>query len=201
METKFYLCKCNHIQWSNVETMLLKFLSNERKNKILNYRQEKNRITCLYSGLLVRLALIRFYKCRNEDLKFEIGKYGKPFLSKKSKMNFNLSHSGDYIFLGISEDIIGVDIEKIRHYDTAIVKRCFHPLEIDYIQKARNKDLAFCIIWTRKEAYFKCIGTGLSKDINLINTLNPSDEFTIKTNIHDGYAYSICLSKKIKNKY
>ncbi len=193
METIFYLCKCKTKQWSKTETLLLTHLSDERQNKILNYRQDKDRIRSLYSSILIRLTLMRIYKCKNTDLKFKIGKYGKPFLSNDNKIKFNLSHSEDYIFLGISEKLIGVDIEKIRHYDNAIIYNCFHPLEIDYIQKARNKDLAFCIVWTRKEAYFKCIGTGLSKEMKHINTLNPGKRFTIKTNLIDSYAYSICL--------
>jgi 4'-phosphopantetheinyl transferase len=99
-------------------------------------------------------------------LRFELGSHGKPFLSG-GELCFNLSHSGGLALLAVSANQeIGVDIEastRVVEYEN-IGRRFFAPseaaalLELPEAEHAR----AFFNIWTRKEAYMKACGLGMS---------------------------------------
>ena len=107
---------------------------------------------------------------------------------------FNISHSGNYIALAISEDRdIGIDVERI---DKRKVKT------IQYILKNNEKteDLQQLFqIWSNKESLLKCLGSNIGdiKDIPDL-PLNGVREFKGKTfysvsNIYQGYSLSVTL--------
>ncbi|WP_083330258.1 4'-phosphopantetheinyl transferase superfamily protein [Lachnospira pectinoschiza] len=60
-----------------------------------------------------------------------------------------------------------------------------------------DKERAFFEIWTKKEAYTKCIGTGLSVDLKSINTLSASINNNIITFTKNEYMCSVCVIKNI----
>lgn len=102
-------------------------------------------------------------------VEFLAAEHGKPQLAglaKRSRMDFNLSHSGDLALLGWSEGRdIGVDLEVWRHMNdaAALVRRFFSLSEIAaYAALAESdREQGFFECWTRKEAYIKAIGRGL----------------------------------------
>ncbi|MCR5254514.1 MAG: 4'-phosphopantetheinyl transferase superfamily protein [Acetatifactor sp.] len=90
---------------------------------------------------------------------------GKPSFSDKEQ-KFSLSHSGKYCFLAISDggSDIGADIEKINPLKNLdLAKRFFHEDEykelVNLNYSLQNRE--FYRLWTRKEAYGKCIGEGI----------------------------------------
>src|SRR5258708_6183899 len=92
--------------------------------------------------------------------------YGKPFISN-SCIRFNLSHSGDTALVAITRDReIGVDIEQERPgwEVMALAEQFFSHREVTEIKKLplSEQTTAFFRCWTRKEAYIKAIGRGLS---------------------------------------
>ena len=82
-----------------------------------------------------------------------------------------------------------MDVEKVRDYP-ARVSKLFHPEEISRLEASEDKNLEFFKIWTGKEAYLKCIGTGITKNLSSFNV------FTLP-NMHvesrDGYVISVCV--------
>lgn len=96
------------------------------------------------------------------------GQHGKPFLADVgSGIHFNLAHSGDHALLALTRQReIGVDIEHIDpQVDVlGIARLMYSPTEIEALQATppdRRASLFFTI-WTRKEAYIKATGEGLS---------------------------------------
>ena len=82
-------------------------------------------------------------------------------------LRFNLSHSGDLALLGVTRDQeIGVDLEQIqdRIATEQIAKRFFSPREVAMLCALPPpvRQEAFFKCWTRKEAFIKGIGVGLS---------------------------------------
>jgi 4'-phosphopantetheinyl transferase len=101
-------------------------------------------------------------------LAFAQGPHGKPFLIGKPQSktcHFNLSHSADVAWLGISNELeIGVDLEVPRQVSDAIAlaRRNYTPAELAEVESAPDQNRAFFTCWTRKEACLKAIGSGFS---------------------------------------
>src|SRR5262249_7557152 len=100
------------------------------------------------------------------DVEFGYGPQGKPFVPD-STLAFNVSHSGGcavYAFGSCLE--IGVDVELLDHarYDDGVAERFFSPDEVATLQALPKPERgsAFLRCWTRKEAYIKARGEGLS---------------------------------------
>lgn len=96
---------------------------------------------------------------------YRYGKNGKPYLVNES-FQFNLSHSGDYVFCGVSEREIGVDIQKIQgDCVLRLAKRFFAAPECRALEACRDDELRrrmFFRMWVRKEAYGKLTGKGIA---------------------------------------
>lgn len=105
-----------------------------------------------------------------QSLEFTEGPHGKPELggaATASGLKFNLSHSGAMGLVGWSwRRHIGVDVEVWREMrdDAALVRRYFSPAEIAAWESLppTERTEAFFNLWTRKEAYIKALGLGLS---------------------------------------
>lgn len=98
------------------------------------------------------------------ELAFGESEHGKPFLSRGPF--FNLSHSHNLAALAICDDLdLGVDIERVRAIEGAdIARRFFSNQECAALSAYQGGDYerAFYRCWTRKEAYVKAQGEGLS---------------------------------------
>lgn len=105
-----------------------------------------------------------------EAVGFVAGPHGKPGLAgaaAASGLCFNMSHSGDLGLVGWSwHREIGVDVEVWRptRDQAALVRRFFSPAEIAAWEALplEQRHEAFFNLWTRKEAYVKALGRGLS---------------------------------------
>ncbi len=118
----------------------------------------------LYVRAMVRNTLSYYLGINPRAIELAVGEHGKP-LVKNHAIEFNVSHSGDYFLLGVTKDrAIGVDIEHVRKKQDclALAERFFSPSEFSAIQAAKDFDAAFYRCWTRKEAFIKATGLGLS---------------------------------------
>ena len=110
----------------------------------------------------------------NSDDQLIFGEQGKPSLNKENidcDKEFNLSHSGKYVVLAVSDDPVGVDIERISRVTLPILKRVLPPdyyLKIEEEAKAADNAEAEKDIlgksWTALEAVLKASGTGFITD-------------------------------------
>jgi 4'-phosphopantetheinyl transferase len=92
-------------------------------------------------------------------VRFERGEHGKPYLPG-SGLHFNMSDSGDVALYAVALDMeVGVDVERIRDIDTRAIASRFLPAAEAGAVSTDPAD--FFRIWTRREAYLKCIGIGL----------------------------------------
>lgn len=130
----------------------------------LYFERDRKRFTVAHA--LVREVIGRYVGEPSARLLFRRNEYGKPSLLDDA-VRFNLSHSGDEALLAITRrPHVGVDIERIR--------RDIEYLEIAgrYFSESESRELrslpadlqtaAFFRGWTRKEAFIKAIGEGVS---------------------------------------
>ena len=118
---------------------------------------------------LLRELLGRLLEVAPKAVRFESGAGGKPRLPPDlgRGVRFNLSHSQDRGLFSFSRGReLGVDIEALRGAveHTAIAMRFFSPAERAALASLASSEraAAFFTVWTRKEAYIKLLGRGLS---------------------------------------
>ena len=102
-------------------------------------------------------------------LEFRHGPRGKPYLEGDGPA-FNLSHSGKLALIGVAHTELGVDVEKVRRLESLsqIAQRHFADAEYSALSALADeeRELAFYRCWTRKEAYIKALGEGLSMSLD-----------------------------------
>lgn len=92
--------------------------------------------------------------------------HGRPAVAGHP-VHFSLSHGGDLVLLGVAGAPVGVDVEAVpKEQVAAELSTRLHPDEQCEIASAEHPRLAFARVWTRKEAYLKGIGTGLSRSLS-----------------------------------
>ena len=128
-------------------------LSPARWVRMQRYLKPEDQIRCLTAGLLLRMAFGERIPEMRENTQ------GKPYLPLGPF--FNLSHSGTYVVLGVSEHEIGVDIEQIAPFDDRVARRCYTEKELAWLY-AQNNTEAFYRLWTAKESIMKATGLGFT---------------------------------------
>jgi 4'-phosphopantetheinyl transferase len=143
--------------WSGV----LAELSAEERARAARFRWEDVRRRWAAGRAALRLILERYTGTPAAELLFARGEYGKPYLAG-SPVRFNMTDSGDLALYAVALDAeIGVDIERVRPIDGVGISRRFLPAP--EAAAVRDDPASFFRIWTRREAYLKCIGVGLRR--------------------------------------
>lgn len=193
MENTLYFIELNKDKEFSDYNNLITLMSPEKQTQILKFRFDVDKKLSLLSDLLVRYFACNTLSLSNNDLEFTKNDFSKPFLKRYPDFQYNISHTRDAIMIGFSKKSIGVDIEKVTSHDLKIAERFFHRNELEYIlSKNIDRDKYFYEVWTKKEAYIKWIGKGLS--IPLISFDVTS--FDIKDNFSmyqvNEYIFSVC---------
>jgi 4'-phosphopantetheinyl transferase len=118
---------------------------------------------------LLRAILARYLGTHPGQLRFRYGPYGKPALDGEigKTIRFNLSHANGLALYAVARDReLGVDLEQVRPHslDQTIVEQYFSDQENAMLGalSLHEGPEAFFRHWTRKEAYLKAHGEGLS---------------------------------------
>lgn len=176
------------------------YLCNSQKQEIIKkYFHEEDKYRSVCGEKLIRDLIADFENISIDQVLVSFNKYGKPY-SPNSKLLYNISHSGSLVVIAYDYTPIGVDIEKIKNLDfDFIIKEFATDFEILQFQKSRYPKNHFYHLWTLKEAYFKCVGTGIKelKDVEFSiqdgNITSNKIGFSFETNLFgDDYIVSTC---------
>ncbi len=156
------------------------FLSAAERKRWNGFFFSQDRQTFYQSHNALRLILSHYLSEKPGEIEYELTSYGKPFLKNKS-IQFNLSHTDRMAVIAVTADAqIGIDIENLNRdveYDD-LAKRFF--CESEYLKLVKTppeeKRHAFFNCWTRKEAFIKAVGEGLSYPLNDFEVTLLSDE-------------------------
>src|SRR5262245_57069798 len=171
------------LAWSGAATERLKqCLSADERDRMAQFRLEKDRLRCLIGRGVLRTLLGHYLDLAPQDLRFEITAAGKPHLaSDQRRLQFNVAHSGEYVLIAIADGrAVGIDVEEIRNdFEAGEVAMHFFSLNEQRDLEAltgRAKVEAFFDCWTRKEAYVKARGEGLSLPLDQFDvSLRPGE--------------------------
>ena len=169
---------------------LKRLLSPDELSRADRFHSSKDRDHFIVARGLLRILLAAYVGIDSAELRFSYADKGKPSLeeSQRTAINFNLAHShGRALYAFAHGREVGVDLEYIRKglADEKIAERFFSPHEIDTLMTipAESRKEAFFNCWTRKEAYVKARGEGLSKPLDGFDvSLAPGELATLLRN-------------------
>lgn len=181
----------------DISTYLYMFTT-EINKKILSYSKYDDKLMAFTSCLLKYYYLPYILGLDPLEIIIKLNKYGKPYLLNFPEIDFNISHSGKYVILGvICGGKIGVDIEQIdNNIGLDICNTVFNSYEVNQVRTV----LDFYVMWVKKEAYLKCLGEGfgtdLYKETRLTTELVQSKfGYDIYASIfHQEYMLAICIT-------
>eukprot|EP00913_Durusdinium_trenchii_P023767 g22321.t1 len=119
-----------------------------------------------------------------QELQFQYGPHGKPELATpwaRKQLSFSVSHSGQagaILFLEPALGSVGVDLEERRPRPfLRLAKRFFTAEEVSALRRVEETELAhhFFDMWTKKEAWLKTLGSGLSGGLRSLDASSLED--------------------------
>lgn len=147
-----------------------KFLSNDEETKASRFRFSRDRRHYIAGRGLLRTILGGYTHMAPQALQFVYKTHGKPELAggdATAPLRFNLSHSHGMVLIGVTRrHQIGIDLELVSHEINPLeICERFFSIQERKEMKALPADIlheGFFACWTRKEAYLKGKGLGLS---------------------------------------
>lgn len=155
---------------------------------------------------LMRMAIWQNYGVEPGKLKIAVATAGKPYLQSHPDIHFNISHSGHWVVVAVSEAEVGIDVERIKKVNLGIAERFYSEKEkqqLFSLPPATQTEFFFDL-WTLKESFLKAIGTGLTKSLKsftiqieahrvlLHETTEKTGLLLKQFNIEPGYKLAVC---------
>ncbi len=156
-------------------------LSEDEKLRANRFRFPHLRVRYIAARGTLRALLGQYLSVLPIEIQFSYGEQGKPFLTDFPDFKFNISHSEDLAVFAFAKEItLGIDVEFINpKIDTEVIApRFFSKNEAATLLKLSplKRPPVFFNCWTRKEAFIKAKGGGLSIPLDQFEvTLLPED--------------------------
>ena len=172
----------------------LERVSAQRRAVALRYLRESDRQLSLAAYLLLQEALEKEYGITRPP-EFSFGPHGKPFLRDYPHIHFNLSHCPGAALCVVGDAPVGCDIETVpQRLDLDLCRYCYSQEELDAILRAEHPQQAFCTLWTRKEAFLKYTGEGLTDHLPGLLASPKAAEVHFESHVAGdaSYVYTLC---------
>jgi len=187
---------------------LLSHATPAKKERILKFVREADRLSSLFADLLIRAIVMKKTGLKNEEISFGKNAYGKPHLNGRDDIHFNLSHSGVWVVAAVDSEPVGIDVEQIQDVDMGISESFFSDDEHHDLLNHHDQRSYFFSLWSLKESYIKIIGKGLSQPLNSFSIrYGREDKIVVTTegkaredisfteyHIHSDYKMFLCAS-------
>ncbi len=161
-------------------------LSEKEKARALRLKQKSDYNCYVSVHALLRIELSKLLKTDAGSIIFGEFKNGKPFIPGMD-LSFSLSRSKNQFAFVIrrNDQFLGIDIEQIKTFIdfAAIAKNYFSTDEQELIGSYDNfedQNRTFFEIWTRKEAFLKAIGVGITANLTTVNVIEGENNVEIE---------------------
>lgn len=193
----------------------LRTLAEDERARANRFHFDQHRRHFVVARSFLRALLARYLDTTAEAVRFAYGPYGKPMLAGEHgerSLRFNASHSGDWaVYAFVQDHEVGIDVEHIKgdFESEGIAERFFSTREVQTLNALAKEErpAAFFRCWTRKEAYIKAIGSGLSCPLDSFDvTLAPGEPAALSRvegwslfdlDVAPGYAGALAVEGRI----
>lgn len=166
-------------------------LDAREQERASGFFRERDRRRYVAAHGALRQVLAERLRILPRDVRIQVGPSGKPYLDTPygvTSIQFNLAHSGDLAVIALAEGrSVGVDVEEIRPIphldDLARVVFSAQEHEAWLMLPVALRASALYAVWTRKEAYLKAKGDGLTIPMDSFDvTLSHDDRPSLRAN-------------------
>jgi 4'-phosphopantetheinyl transferase len=170
----------------------LHVLNSEERGQARQFKVDRPRTQFIVARSTLRILLGKYLDIDPRAIELGTGEHGKPhLLNSPFQVEFNVSHSHEIaLFAFCRNHPVGIDVEwlgrKVTHAD--IARRFFSLREREQLERLLEEERhnAFLECWTRKEAYMKAQGFGLSRDPRTFSVLfSPPENAALLEDHHD----------------
>jgi 4'-phosphopantetheinyl transferase len=175
------------------------WLSPDERERAARYHFDADRRRFAWTRGVLRALLASYVGCAPSRIHFGAGEKGKLYLSPATEglpeglqggLRFNVSHSHEWALIALTRDRdVGVDVEyhrPLRHDLFGIATRFFAPAEVAALRalSPAEQEPAFFRIWSRKEAYIKATGEGVSAGLDTFE-VSIGQETAVRLRVYD----------------
>jgi 4'-phosphopantetheinyl transferase len=157
------------------------YLSVDEQDRAERFATDRLRCSFIQARGTLRTLLGRYLGIKPKEVPLSYGPNGKSYVQLNTALRFSTSHSHNLALFAFTNGCeLGVDIEEVRPLNDmlSIANQFFCPEEASQLASLPDnlRERAFYLCWTRKEAYVKAIGEGLSTPLNMFRvTLQPGE--------------------------
>lgn len=186
-EDEVHVWRVSLEQPEEVWRSLFKTLATDERERAARFHFEKDRRHFVAARGTLRAILARYLAREAGEIRFSYTRHGKPSLADATvgALRFNLSHAAGVALCALTcGREVGVDVELIRK-DFAgmdVAEHFFSAREVEALRALppEIRAEAFFNCWTRKEAYIKALGEGLSHPLHSFSVpLAPGEPDTL----------------------
>jgi len=161
---------------------IIRILPCDQQERIRSRRGEDAQRSLLGQILIRYMIRIRINTSFTKIV-LQYNEYGKPILVGDTSVQFNISHSGEWVVGALSNYPVGIDVEKLDPIDLGIARRFLVKSEFDELCSIAGPEVlySFYDLWTVKESYIKAIGMGLSMPLDSFLVLRENHKIMIRT--------------------
>lgn len=169
-------------------------LSPDERVRAARFHFSRDRKRFVAARTFMRIVLGEYLGIDPADAQFGYTEYGKPFLSDSNvapALSFNVAHSEDRAMMAVAcGRAVGIDLENHRpgFASDRLAEQFFSSDEVQSMRSlpSEEQERAFFDCWTRKEAYIKARGQGLSIPLNGFTvSTSPNDSSALLSTTHD----------------
>lgn len=189
MENTIYLISADQPADERFLARFLPLVSQSRAERTARLRNGMAKKTGIYGEVTARCAL-RSFEHLHRLPEPAIGENGKPYFPDMPGVHFNISHKGRFAAVALSSRPVGIDIENTAVPGMHAIKK-FTPSESEWVLR-QDSEIRFAVVWTRKEAYLKYTGAGLTRPLDSVDVLSGPESGRIWTKRHGELMISVC---------
>lgn len=164
--------------------IMLRLLPPARRERLLRLQPEEKRREPLCGYLVLCMALRERYGWKKLP-EIALTDRGKPYFPEHPDVHFNISHTTGAVLVGVSDEPVGVDIERIRPVSQRAMRRL----------AAASTEEEFFQSWVRREARSKRSGAGISTMMRSESPLQYG-EYYYELDVFPGYAAGVATRSK-----
>jgi phosphopantetheine--protein transferase-like protein len=163
-------------------------------------RGTTKRITDRLAGRsAAKLALGSYLKCDPKQIHIDNHASGQPFCREYPELFLSISHCDGLGLATVSEQPVGMDVEKLEPRSTSFRNRFFTQNERALVQNDAKK---INVLWTVKEATLKLLQLGLRVsplDIEVVTLGNSHATISVHGKVADLFGATISKSIRIRH--
>jgi 4'-phosphopantetheinyl transferase len=153
------------------QSSFLRLLSPDEKARAQKFRVAKDSSNFIVARGILRSLIGKYLEINPAEISFQYNGFRKPCIANNNSLNFNISHSQNIALFAFTKEFnVGVDVEFVNP-DIPVKEmaaKFFSTNEINNLFALPEEQLTpgFFNCWTRKEAFIKAVGEGLSFPLN-----------------------------------